>query len=94
MSGKRIIIVGGRVIDPANNVDGILDVEIKNGKISQIGENLSTTFDGEEVSRIDAHGCIVTPGVDLIFVDTHNNFDRFNAILIFWTYKHKKQRVK
>ncbi len=62
MSGKRILIFGGRVIDPANNVDGFFDVEIENGKISKIGENISTTFDGDDVLRIDAQGCIVTPG--------------------------------
>ncbi len=71
MSGKRIIIFGGRVIDPANNVDGIFDVEIENGKISKIGENLSTNFDvDDDVTRIDARECIVTPGVEHIFMST------------------------
>jgi hypothetical protein len=62
MSGKRILIFGGRVIDPANDVDGYFDVEIENGKISKIDEKLSTTFDGNDVLRLDAQGCIVTPG--------------------------------
>ncbi len=71
MSGKRIIIFGGRVIDPANNVDGFFDVEIENGKISKIGGNLSTNFDvDDDATRIDARECIVTPGVEHIFLST------------------------
>ena len=36
----RILIKGGRVIDPANTVDEILDLLIDDGKIVRVGENV------------------------------------------------------
>lgn len=54
-----LLIQNGRVIDPKNNIDDILDVFIENGKISQIGKNVSLTAD--EV--IDATGLTITPGL-------------------------------
>lgn len=59
----KMIIKGGRVIDPANNIDKIADVAFENGVIVEVGENLST--DGSEV--IDAAGKVVTPGL----IDMH-----------------------
>jgi dihydroorotase len=53
----------GRVIDPANRIDDILDVYITDGRIAALGaapEGFSAT------REIDASGCIVCPGlVDL-----------------------------
>lgn len=34
-----ILIKGGRVIDPANNIDGIYDVLVKDGQIKKVAEN-------------------------------------------------------
>lgn len=59
----RMVIRGGRVIDPARSVDGRLDLLIENGTISQIGTGLCT--DGAQV--LDAAGLIVAPGL----VDLH-----------------------
>ena len=54
---------GGRVIDPANKVDGILDVYIADGRIAALG-NAPDGF--RTAQEIDASGCIVCPGlVDL-----------------------------
>ena len=55
----QILIRNGTVIDPANNVHGILDVAIESGKISAVGKNL----DAEAVNEVDASGCIITPGL-------------------------------
>jgi dihydroorotase len=62
-SADRIIIHGGRVIDPANQIDDRLDVCIADGRIIAVG----TVPDGfRPVKKIDAAGCIVCPGlVDL-----------------------------
>lgn len=57
------ILKGGRVIDPANNIDKIADVAFENGVIVEVGENLSA--DGAEV--IDVTGKVVTPGL----IDMH-----------------------
>jgi dihydroorotase len=54
---------GGRVIDPANKVDGILDVYIADGRIAALG---SAPEGFRAAQEIDASGCIVCPGlVDL-----------------------------
>jgi dihydroorotase len=57
------IIHGGRVIDPANQVDDRLDVCIADGRIIAVGP----VPDGfRPAKKIDATGCIVAPGlVDL-----------------------------
>jgi dihydroorotase len=60
---SRIWIRGGRVLDPAAELDAVLDVLIEDGRITAVGENLSAT--GAE--RIDAAGCWVAPGL----VDLH-----------------------
>ena len=59
----RMVIRGGRVIDPARSVDGRLDLLIENGTISQTGTDLCA--DGAQV--LDAAGLIVAPGL----VDLH-----------------------
>jgi dihydroorotase len=62
-SPDRIIIHGGRVIDPTNRVDERLDVSIADGRIIAVGK----APDGfRPAKKIDAAGCIVCPGlVDL-----------------------------
>ena len=58
-----LVITGGRVIDPANNVDGVSDVAVRNGKIAAIAENLSASG----AKSVDAAGKLVIPGM----IDTH-----------------------
>ena len=56
----RIRISGGRVVDPANKVDAVLDVHIADGKIAAVG----APPDGFEAGHdIDASGRIVCPGL-------------------------------
>ncbi len=57
-----ILIKGGRVIDPAQGIDEVLDVLIEDGKIAKIDKGLKGK--GE---AIDAAGMIVTPGL----IDIH-----------------------
>lgn len=58
----NILIKGGRVIDPAQGLDAVLDVLIEDGKITKIGKGLKGQ--GE---TIDAAGKLVTPGL----IDLH-----------------------
>jgi len=59
----NISILNGRVIDPANNIDQIINVHIEHGKIIALGET-PDNFTAEQT--IDAHQQIVCPGlVDL-----------------------------
>lgn len=59
----KIIIKGGRVIDPKTNLDKVTDVYINDGIIEKIAENI----DVSDAEIIDAKGKIVAPGL----VDMH-----------------------
>ena len=67
----KLIIKNGRVIDPANNIDGKHNIVIEKGVIQSVtpAEKDSTKEDGS-VKVIDAKGCIVAPG----FMDMHVHF--------------------
>ncbi len=54
-----IVIKNGRVIDPYNQIDKVCDVAVDSGRIFGIGTFEISDFD----KVIDAHGCIVTPGI-------------------------------
>ncbi len=60
-----LILKGGRVIEPATNIDEILDVAIAGSKIHSLGKNLQVA--GADLVACD--GLIVTPG--LIDLHTH-----------------------
>jgi dihydroorotase len=59
----KILIQNGRLIDPSQNIDAALDLLIEDGKVAQIGENLSNQ--GAEI--FDATGLVVAPGL----IDLH-----------------------
>jgi dihydroorotase len=56
----KLLIKGGRVIDPASNRDEIADVTIAAGRIVAIGK---VPADFAPNRTIDAAGCIVAPGL-------------------------------
>jgi dihydroorotase len=58
------LLKGGRVVDPANGVDGTFDVLIDGGHIARVGRDLPT--DGADVVEVPA-GLVVCPG----FIDMH-----------------------
>lgn len=64
-----IVIKGGHIIDPVNNIDQVMDLAIKGGKIAAIKKNIP---DAQTKKVIDASGLIVSPG--LIDMHTHNFF--------------------
>ncbi|MEY4939513.1 MAG: Allantoinase [Verrucomicrobiota bacterium] len=59
-----LLLKGGRVIDARNNIDGLLDVAVSNGKIAAVKAGIAPT---EAKQVIDVTGLVVTPGL----VDIH-----------------------
>lgn len=64
-----VVVRGGRVIDPAQEIDAVLDVAVEGGKVAALGPDLAATGTREVV---DADGLLVTPGL----VDLHTH--------VFW----------
>jgi len=74
---NRLLIKGGRVVDPAGGIDGLFDVYAIGGKIAAVKPHLQTpdsrpqsqdsSLMSDEWNIIDATGLIVCPG----FIDMH-----------------------
>ena len=62
-----ILIKGGHIIDPVNNIDQVMDIAIKGNKIAAIEKEISAN---QAKKVVDASGLIVSPG--LIDMHTHN----------------------
>jgi len=60
----KLLIKGGYIVDPSQNLEGIADLLIEDGKISKIEKNIPPT--GEE-EVIDARSMVLAPA----FVDPH-----------------------
>ncbi|MBX3540111.1 MAG: amidohydrolase/deacetylase family metallohydrolase [Chelatococcus sp.] len=59
------VLKGGRVIDPRNGIDAVMDIGIRDGRIAAVAERL----DAGAAAVDDMAGHIVTPG--LIDIHTH-----------------------
>ena len=60
----HLLVRNGRVVDPANGVDAIQDVLIRDGLVERVGPHLAAVPD---VPAVDATGKVVCPG----FIDIH-----------------------
>ena len=61
-----LILRGGRIIDPSQRLDAVLDVGFSDGKVAKVGRQLQ----GDQRTDVrQLHGLIVTPG--LIDLHTH-----------------------
>lgn len=59
-----LLIKGGRVIDPTQKLDALLDILVENGTIREVGKGLKAAAG---TRTVDATGCYVTPGL----IDMH-----------------------
>jgi dihydroorotase len=61
---SRVLLRGGRVVDPSQGTDAVLDLLLADGAVAALGESLEAP-EGAEV--IDAGGLVVAPGL----IDVH-----------------------
>jgi dihydroorotase len=62
--GYDLLLKGGHVIDPKNNIDRVMDVAVSGAKIARV----AAAIDGREAKTVvDAAGLYVTPGL----IDLH-----------------------
>lgn len=70
---KRLLLKGGRVIDPIQGIDEIMDILIEDGLIKKIGKNLTRGGQkdqkGNAADTVDLQGLTAVPG--LIDMHTH-----------------------
>src|SRR5262249_33174527 len=69
-----LLLKGGRVIGPANHVDGVMDVAVAKGKIAAVQKDIPT---GEAGKVVDVSGLYVTPGL----IDIHYHIGHGGAPL-------------
>src|ERR1700756_1065105 len=61
-----LLLKGGHVIDPKNNIDRIMDVAVSNGKIAAVAANIPSS---EAKTTANVAGLYVTPGL----IDIHSH---------------------
>src|SRR5512142_868450 len=59
----NLLIKGGRVIDPSQGIDEILDILVEEGRIRALGKELP----GDRCETVNAAGLLVCPGL----IDMH-----------------------
>jgi len=64
---RTLLLQGGRILDPSQNVDEIGDVLLSGGVVEGIGRLGEVRRDGDELETIDCAGRVVSPG----FIDVH-----------------------
>jgi dihydroorotase len=62
-----VLLRGGRILDPSQNLDEVGDVLLSGGVVEAIGRLGEVRRDGDELETIDCTGRIVSPG----FIDVH-----------------------
>src|SRR5919198_1348110 len=65
MAKFDLIVRGGRVIDPAQAIDGVYDVAVKDGTIARVAPRVA----GTAARTVDARNRLVIPGM----IDTHSH---------------------
>ena len=59
-----IVIKGGHLIDPKNNINEVMDIAVADGKIITVAKNIDTA---KAIQVVDAKGMYITPGL----IDAH-----------------------
>ena len=70
-----LLLRGGHLIDPKNQINAVRDLAILDGKVAAVAERIDPA---EAFKVVDASGLYVTPG--LIDIHVHVYTERANAI--------------
>ena len=63
---NALLLIGGRIVDPANHLDTVADILMQEGKISAIGPAAGAQAP-PSAERLEVGGCVVCPGL----IDMH-----------------------
>ena len=63
---RHVVLRGGRVLDPSQNLDEVGDLVVVDGKVESVARTGGSTY-SEEYEVIDCSGLVVAPG----FIDVH-----------------------
>src|SRR5688500_8902838 len=69
LHANSLLILNGRVIDPASGLDATKDLLILEGKVAAVGGDVRAKAP-QKVETLDATGCVVCPGL----IDSHVHF--------------------
>lgn len=76
-----LLLKGGRVIDPKDNLDGVRDVAVAAGKIARVAPNIPAN---QARKVVDVAGFLVTPGlIDLhvhVYTRPEQNMERDSSV--------------
>lgn len=71
-----ILLKGGHVIDPKNNIDTKMDVAIQNGKIFRVAVNIP---ESSAKKTVDVSGLYVSPGIIDMHVHVFQGTDKYST---------------
>ena len=70
----QIVLTGGHVLDPANDIDGIRDVAIRGGRVARVAAGIPTA---SAKRAVDVTGLYIVPGL----VDIHSHHYGYSGAL-------------
>ena len=63
---NSLLLIGGRVVDPANRFDAAADLLLREGKVAAVGKDAAAQAPAD-AERLDVKGLVVCPGL----IDLH-----------------------
>lgn len=74
--GVRLVLKGGRVVDPRNKIDQVIDISTRSGLISEVAEAIPC---GGEDRILDCSGLVVMPGLFDMHLHLGDLFDIYES---------------
>lgn len=74
----RLLLIGGRLIDPKNKLDRLMDIALQDGSVVEVSENIPAH---EEDRVLDCAGLIIMPGLLDMHLHLGDLFDIYESPL-------------